>query len=121
LRARREFVDTGWVEWLEQAAIRQEEQGNLQGANQIYNLRDYAAMLVALETVKITAPLWNELWQAILQSNCNPQVIEPRSLKELLSVAPPQKSLNKTQNKGLEQKLLAMLLPRLYVIGSYQG
>ncbi|OCQ93512.1 hypothetical protein BCD64_01045 [Nostoc sp. MBR 210] len=77
LQASREFVDTGWVEWLEQAAIRQEEQGNLQGANQIYNLRDYAAMLVTLETAKITAPFWNELWQAILQSNCNPQVIEP--------------------------------------------
>jgi tetratricopeptide (TPR) repeat protein len=43
LQARREFVDTGWVEWLEQAAIRQEEQGNLQGAKQIYTLRDYAA------------------------------------------------------------------------------
>ena len=75
LKARQEWVDDGWIEMLEQAAKRIAEQGNSEGAEKIYALRDYAAQLVALESVKTALPFWNEVWLKILESQCDPQAI----------------------------------------------
>jgi CHAT domain-containing protein len=75
LKARREWVDDGWVEMLEQAAEYIAKQGNSEGAEKIYALRDSAAQLVALESVKMALPFWKEVWSKILESQCEPQAI----------------------------------------------
>ncbi|MCL1474717.1 CHAT domain-containing protein [Argonema antarcticum] len=75
--ANQELIDSGWVQMIEQAAVRLAEQGNQNGADKLNALRDYAAQLVALVDTKEITLFWAEVWQATLESKCDRQVLYP--------------------------------------------